>query len=212
MFILQVHLTHSDFFLIQEGSRIYGVHSETSDWDFICVVDTEKSVPGLTVVESGQMNLGRVKGWQRANMLQIFTIGNTSNSWSNKMLFGSCVVLFCQKTKFWKMTALSSLSWESPVLQNFQQDFDSLSADLLTVAQKDAEYTWRKAKRLWNQSNRTAKKNLVHGLRYSISVYVDSPRSFLRFALQLAVHSKIVDFTDGNDYWSMVSQVIVFNS
>jgi hypothetical protein len=44
--------------------------------------------------------------------------------------------------------------------------FGSHFTDLFAVTCSDAEYTWRKVKRLWGQNMHTAKKNLVHSLRY----------------------------------------------
>ena len=67
--------------------------------------------------------------------------------------------------------------------------------DLYRVAMLDANHIFAKAKRLFRTDVYTAKKDVVHGIR------------FLYFAIQLAVHKRIFDFQQGNAEWHQVCRL-----
>jgi hypothetical protein len=57
----------------------------------------------------------------------------------------------------------------------------------------DAQHNWKKAARLWREGDiAKGKKNLVHSIRY------------LRFGLQIVHNGRVVDYSAGNDTWSLV--------
>jgi len=83
---------------------------------------------------------------------------------------------------------------ENVFKQTMIPEFRLRKIDLQRVALLDSRHLYAKAKRLFRTDTYTAKKDLVHGIR------------FLYFAIQLATRYKIVNFDEGNAEWRMVRE------
>ena len=83
---------------------------------------------------------------------------------------------------------------ENVFKQTMIPEFRLRKIDLQRVALLDSRHLYAKAKRLFRTDAYTAKKDLVHGIR------------FLCFAIQLATRHKIVNFDEGNAEWRVVRE------
>lgn len=89
-----------------KGSRVYSVHSETSDYDFICVIeDQNKTLPGLTVIDRDEINLGELVQFSPL-------IGPCSSSNFHFIsLFLLLIILDCYSLQYFQQLVKQNVVW-----------------------------------------------------------------------------------------------------
>jgi hypothetical protein len=162
------------------GSRLYGVHKQNSDYDFIGICGGEyfyayrlidSTIPAEMSPTGEALDIN-------INMMHL-----TYFKESLKDAYINSVMLCFIPPSFVFLELVDIRSEFLLHLPNIRQS-----------VQMDSTHNFAKAKRLWRLGDfYTAKKNIVHGIRY------------LNYSLQLlGPKGSIYDFTAGNEYWSEV--------
>jgi predicted nucleotidyltransferase len=150
------------------GSRVYGTHSESSDYDFIIVMDKDVKEFSLTS-NDGNINV------------HLYSIDDfLTQCFQHKIAALECI--FLPKELLLKNRLKISFSLDKEKLRS-------------SISEK-ASHSWVKAKKKLeveqDKNVYIAKKSLFHSFR------------IIDFGMQIAQHSKIVDYASCNSLWEEI--------
>lgn len=150
------------------GSRINGTSSENSDYDFICVVSSDINALGIHTITEKNYNINIYHLTYYKNLIYQNTV------WMLQTLF---------------------LPKEYVLQEELKTEFKLRKLEMLRNLQLDMDHHLLKAKRLWKEDIKVAKKNFFHGIIWAL------------LGKQLIEKSEIYDFKVGLKYWKEIFEM-----
>lgn len=122
------------------GSRLSGCHTKDSDYDFICIIESNRSIYGIHTIIEG-----------------IYNINIYHYEYFLKLIENN--VIFMVKCLF--------LPKEFILMETVKPKFQLRKLELLRCLELDLDHHLAKSKYQWKEDIKVGKKNFIHGLRWA---------------------------------------------